>query len=96
MDIIKREDKYANIFMDAYQNLSEKDQGAIFETRIKSDEKLVTPDYFAASLRLVRNIFDEDEDFALLVLRSMLPKEKLVSSELLTALEGELEAHKTK
>lgn len=87
MDIVKREDRYAEIFMNAYKSLNEQDQGVIFETRVKSDEKIVTPEYLKASLRLTRKVFEEDESLGLLTLRGLLPKDVLVSSELFTELE---------
>lgn len=74
------EDRYAQVFMRAYNELSEMEKKIVYEARVNGDTRLY-PEYLKIVVKLANSIFDEDESLGILVYRKMLPNVVLESDE---------------
>lgn len=78
--IYTNEDKYAQVFMSAYKELSEMERKIVYETKVNGDTKLY-PEYLKIVFKLASKMFDEDESLGILVYRKMLPNIRLKTDE---------------
>ena len=74
------EDRYAQVFMRAYNELTPMEQKIIYEAKVNNDNRLYS-EYLKIVLKLASSIFDEDESLGILVYRRMLPNIVLESDE---------------
>lgn len=74
------EDRYAQVFMRAYKELSEMERTIVYKTKVEGDNRLY-PEYLLIVAKLASKVFDEDEELGILVYRKMLPNIELKSDE---------------
>lgn len=74
------EDKYAQVFMRAYNELTPMERKIVYEARVNGDARLYS-EYLKIVVKLANSIFDEDESLGILVYRRMLPNVVLETDE---------------
>lgn len=67
------DDKYANVFKNAFHSLEEYEQGLIVENVVKSDERVFDSEYLDAVSHLAYNINAVDENIVNKVVNALVP-----------------------
>ena len=87
--IYKNEDRYAIIFLRAYEELTPMEQKVVMETKVNGDVRTY-PEYLKIVAKIANIVAKEDEELAELVYMKMCPTITLSEEEDIKRFDGEM------